>query len=236
MKTVSSLILLAAMISSCSPRFYTPNSQNIPMMREQGQTVVTGGGSGSRAELQAAYGLTDHIAVQANGGLFFPKNIENGDGGSGHFVEGGIGYYKPVYQSFSFETYALLGGGRVENHLLSTTGSDPGTNGKLDATIMRYGLQPSFSYVTKYFTVGLSTRIAMLNYSDISGNLVYASENQQQYLQDNNNNFLFEPALTMRGGSEKLKLQIQFIRSYNFSNPKFKQDFNAATIGLNYRF
>ena len=58
----------------------------------------------------------------------------------------------------------------------------------------------------------------------------------QIYLRDNNSNFLLEPALTFRGGFERLKLQLQFIRSYNFSNPRFKQDFNSVTLGLNYGF
>lgn len=236
MKAILSLTLASLLLFSCTPKFYTPNVQNVPMIQKQGDGNVTLSGSASRAEFQGAYGITNHLAVQANAGFFFPKSLATGDGGSGQFVEGGFGYFKPIAQSFIFETYGLVGIGSVNNRFPSSTGSEPGTNGTLDANILRYGVQPSISLKMKHFSLGLSSRIAMLNYSNISGNFVYASENQQQYLYDNRSNFLLEPALTFRAGLEHLKFQLQFIRSYNFSNPRFKQDFNSVTIGLNYGF
>ncbi len=238
MKTTLPIIAacLAMALCSCNPKFYSPTSQNVPLMQEQGQTNLSGNVSDKRAEVQAAYAVTNHMAIQANGGVFYPKNIESGDGGSGQFIEGGIGYFTPVYESFVFETYAIVGGGRMENHFPSSMGDQPGTNGNISASLMRYGIQPSFGFHTKYFSMALSTRLAMLTYSNIDGNLIYGNENQQAYLRDNDDNFLFEPALTFRGGSERVKLQLQFIRSYNFSNPRFKQDFSVVTLGLNVNF
>ncbi|MES2629584.1 MAG: hypothetical protein V4616_11500 [Bacteroidota bacterium] len=236
MKTFVSLSLLFAVLCGCSPKYYTPNSQNVPLIHKQGQTVINGAFAGSRAELQGAYGVGEHTAVQLNAGAFFPKDIDGGDGGSGQFLEGGVGYYSRVAEKFVLETYGLFGAGAVKNKFPSTVSSEPGTDGRLSANLFRYGVQPSFGFFSKYFSAAISARFAMLSYTNISGNLIYASENQQQYLSDNRNSFLIEPALTLRAGIDKIKLQLQFVHSSNVSNPSFKQDVNITTLGVSLNF
>ena len=229
-----SSIGLGMLAASCSPKFYSPNTQNVPLMQEQGQINLGVSGSGNQVEFQGAYGVTDHFAVQANGGVFIPADLDNGNGGSGKFVEIGGGYFTPVGENFVFEAYGLAGFGSVENHLPSTVDQYPGTTGKLDASIARFGVQPNFGFVTKYFTVAVSSRFVMLNYSGIGGNLTFEDQDQVMYLRDNRSHFLMEPALTIRGGLEKIKLQLQIGGSFNVTNSNFRQDDSFATIGLNF--
>lgn len=225
-----------SLAAGCSPKYYTPNTQNVPLLHERGQTNLTLSGNASQAEFQGALAVADHIGIQVNGGLFIPKDLDNGDGGSGSFIEGGAGYFLPVGTNFVFETYGLFGFGGVENHFPSSLEGNPSTTGKISANVARYGLQPSFGYFNKYFSVAVSSRICGLNYSRIDGDLVFGGESEQDYLFANRSAMLLEPAITIRGGLEKFKLQVQCGGSFNLSNPSFRQDRSFLTLGLNFNF
>ncbi|MDD4149224.1 MAG: hypothetical protein PHE33_04285 [Bacteroidales bacterium] len=238
MKNFKTLILLVMAVAfvSCNPKFYTPNTQNVPLITEKGETNLTLSGNFNQVEFQGAYGLFENIAIKTNAGLFIPSDLENGNGGSGKFIEFGGGYFKPLNNNFVFETYAIIGLGTFENHFPSTMDSHPQTLGDISANILRIGIQPNFGYKSKYFSVALSSRIVNLSYSNISGDLIFEDANQLAYLKDNPSNYLLEPALTIKAGFEKLKLQVQYGYSLNLSNTDFKQDKTFLTIGLNFNF
>lgn len=239
MKKIKNLFLMAVVLGlvSCSPRFYTPDTQNVPLISEKGETNLTLSHSlvDNHVEFQGAYGITNNIAIKTNGGIFRPSDRDN-DGGSGRFIEIGGGYFKPITEKWIFETYGILGFGNVENHFPSTINNYPQTNGDISANIFRYGIQPNFGYKSKYFSTAISSRIVNMNYSNIKGNLIFEDVNQQTYLGDNSSNFLIEPALTLRAGFDKFKFQIQSGFSFNLSNSNFKQDHLFLTIGLNFNF
>ena len=222
--------------ASCSPKFYSPNTQNVPLISEKGETNLTLSGNGNQVEFQGAYGISENIALQANGGLFIPSDLDNGNGGSGKFLEFGGGYFKPLNNNLVFETYAIIGLGSFENHLLSATNSNPQTMGNISANLLRVGIQPNFGYKSKYFSAAVSSRIVNLSYSKEKGDLIFEGEHQADYLKNNSSNFLVEPALTIRGGLEKFKLQLQYGYSLNLSNSDFRQDNSFFTIGLNFNF
>ncbi len=232
MKKINKLILFGVAIafSSCSPKYYTPNTQNVPLISEKGETNLTLSGNGNQVEFQGAYGITENIAIQANGGLFIPADLDNGNGGSGKFIEFGAGYFKPVTEKLIFETYGILGFGNFENHISDVAGGD------ISANILRVGIQPSLGFKSKYFSAALSSRFVNLMYSKIEGNLIYEGLGQVDYLKDNSSNFLVEPAITLRTGFEKVKLQLQYGYSINVSKNDFKQDKTYLTLGLNFTF
>ena len=119
-KSIIGIFLIAFPLSSCSPQFYTPNTQNVPLISEKGDNRLSVAGNGNQVELQGAYGITDAFAVQANGGWFLPRKEDNGNGGSGNFFELGAGYYTPVMDHFIFETYGLIGFGSMKNNFPRT--------------------------------------------------------------------------------------------------------------------
>lgn len=233
-RIAGTLILGGFLLAGCNPKFYTPNTQNVPLISEKGETNLTLSGNGNQIEFQGAYGVTEGFAIQASGGLFIPSDLDNGDGGSGNFIEFGGGYYKPLSDNFVFETYGLIGFGSMENHFPSTGGTNTGKD--ISANILRIGVQPSIGYKSKNFSAAFSTRLANLSYGKIDGDLIYDGENQVDYLTDNKSNILLEPAITIRGGLEKLKLQVQYGYSLNLSNSDFKQDKTLLTVGLNFNF
>lgn len=229
-------VFIALGFASCSPKYYIPNTQNVPLISKKGETNLTLSGNGNQAEFQGAYGLTKNIAIKANGGLFIPTNLSNGNGGSGKFVELGGGYFKPITENWIFEVYGIVGYGSFENHLPSTKADYPLTNGNISANLLRVGIQPNFGYKSKYFSIAISSRIVNLSYSNIKGDLIFDNEHQTDYLKNNSSNYLVEPALTIKGGLEKIKLQLQYGYSVNLSNSHFKQDNSFLTIGLNFNF
>lgn len=237
MKHLIIIILFGCLFSvGCNPKYYSPNTQNVPLISEKGETNLTLSGSGNQAEFQVAYGLSGNFAFQANGGLFLPPDLDNGNGGSGNFFELGGGYFKPVGEKFVFETYGIVGFGSMENHLPSTVTASPQTKGDISAKILRFGIQPNFGYKSKSFSAAISSRIVSLNYNSVEGDLIFDGVNQINYLEENKSNFLIEPALTIKFGLEKVKLQFQYGLSMNVSKSNFTQDKTYATLGLNFNF
>lgn len=228
--------LAILILAGCSPKYYIPNTQNTPVIHEKNDAELTVAGNGNQYEFQGAYGLSNQVAVQLNAGFMAPEEDEDGDRGSGKFIEGGIGYYTDIAPSLQFSTYGLLGFGSVENDFPSTVNDNPSTSGEITANLTRVGVQPGLSYYTKNFSITGSARFVNLSYSNIEGSLIFADEDQVNYLEENDSNFLLEPALTIRGGSEKVKLQLQLTRSFNLSNSDFRQDDALFTLGLNFGF
>lgn len=228
-----SVLLIA---SGCTTTYYIPNTQNVPVIDAKGVTSLDLAGTGNQVEFQAAYGITEALAIQANGAWYIPNDADNGNGGSGSLYEGGIGYYKNLSENWLFDTYALVGAGRVENHFPSTLPTVPVTTGRIEASALRYGLQPSITYRTPYFSVSGSVRATQLSYSNISGSVYLDGLQQERYLADNNSQFLLEPALTLSGGLERVKLQLQLLQSINLTNSEFKQDNTLLSVGLNFHF
>jgi hypothetical protein len=219
--------------ASCSPVYYIPNTQNVPMLHSAGELNFTLAGNASQVEIQGAVAATEHLGLMLNSAAYLPKDADNGNGGSGILGELGLGYYAPVGEHFIFESYGLIGAGRVENHLPSTVVDFPNTSGTMRATALRFGVQPSIALRTKYFQAAISSRLISLNYTGLQGDLNYLGENQFTYLRTNRAAMLLEPAITLRGGLEHVKLQLQYLLSFNFSNADFHQQKSLLTLGLN---
>lgn len=238
MKKFINIILWSAVLTfcACSTQYYIPNTQHVPVIDKKGQTNVTVAGNADQADFQAAYGIAESVGVMADGVVVFPQNEDNGNGGSGHLVDLGVGYFKPLKENVLFDTYAIFGFGKMENHFPGTVDEFPNTSGKISANIIRYGVQPSLSYHTDYFSITGSARFVNMTYSNIGGSLNFENESQVEYLDRNKSNFLIEPAITLRGGFEKAKLQVQYLHSFNVSNANFPQAKDLITIGLNFSF
>ncbi|MEO6223389.1 MAG: hypothetical protein ABIP90_09070 [Vicinamibacterales bacterium] len=206
------------------------------MIEAKGQTNLTVVGNANQVEAQAAYGISDAVALQVNFGRVQPKKEDNGNSGSGRLFEAGLGYFRHVRPSVLFDVYALAGVGTVDNDFPSALAGNPGTTGKISADMTRFSLQPSISFQRRRVSISGSTRLSSLQYRNIEGSLIFGGENQVKYLTDNKSNFLVEPAVTLRVGGEKLRLQVQIVRSVNLSNSDFKQDKSLGTVGLNFNF
>ncbi|HOY96351.1 MAG TPA: hypothetical protein PK509_11480 [Catalimonadaceae bacterium] len=228
-------LLLFVLFQACSPKYYVPNVQNVPMITQKGQFNGSVAGNDHQFDLQGAYGLSRNAALQINSAWYMPNN--NGDGdGSGGLLEAGVGYFRNPETWFMWDVYGLLGLGAMKNEFPASAAEYPGTTGKISANLIRAGIQPSLNLYSKYFSVSLSSRVVGLQYTNIRGDLIFSSENQPQYLRNNQTQLLVEPALTLRAGIKKLKIQLQILRSINVFDEGFRQDKALLSIGLNFNF
>jgi hypothetical protein len=191
-------------------------------------------GEKERIEFQSAFAVRDHAGVMLNGGLFFPEENDNGSGGEGQFFETGAGYFLPFKKYFVFESYGLLGYGHFENHFPYT--ATDSTNGILDGKLFKYSIQPNIGFTHKYFDVAASVRLSGLNYFQVKGTLIFEGVDQQQYLEQERNHFLIEPAITIRAGYDFIKVQVQYGVSWNLTTKDFRQEDDYVTFGIIYKF
>lgn len=232
---LASILFLAA----CSPKYYAPNPQQIPAFHQKGEMAFSAAvGSDNRTDIQAAYAVGENIAVQVQGAFFTKEEEEEtGDYGNGYLAEAGVGYYLPfAADKLVFESYLQTGFGHVSNNFPSTLAAHPNTTGIIDANLSRVGIQPSLTFTHKIVDVALSSRVSLLHYSNIRGDLNFFDEPQADYLENEKNHVLFEPAFTLRLGYDKFKVQLQLGLSVNMSNSSFRQSDAWSSIGAGYKF
>jgi len=226
---VAGVFCLAA---GCNPIYYSPNTQNVLLAPERGDLSLLAATDGNRVEMQAAYAFSDRAALEINGGIFEPADLDNGDGGSGHFVEGGVRYLTPLSASLAWEIHGLLGFGSFDNHFPSSVALHPATTGEITGDLLRFGVQPAFGYRSRYVEAAASTRLVGLRYNGVEGALIYEGEDQVEMLTSANSYFLVEPAITVRAGLERVKVQLQAARSVNLTDSDFRQDESMLTVGI----
>jgi hypothetical protein len=229
------LLLMAPLaLGACSPKYYAPNTHNVPLLSRDGDYAVSGAIGDSRGELQGAFAVAEDITLMLNAAAFDRRDDEQGDGGQGGLVEFGVGYQRPLDEHFQVGIFGLVGGGDVENHFPSTVAANPGTSGVLEANLTRFGVQPVIGWRSTYFEAAASLRVLGLRYSGVSGSLVFAGEDQVQLLNSQKDHTLLEPALTVRGGFPTVKLQLQLGWSVNKSHANFRQDEGHLTAAVIY--
>jgi hypothetical protein len=234
MKRLYFLICMVSIIylGSCSPVYYTPNTQNVPLLTHEREYNISITGNNTVIELQTSVSPVNHLGVQLNGSYFIPQYFNNGDHGKGYFIDAGVGYYKAFGfdKKFVFETYGIGGFGNAFNAIMYRDSLT--TGGGLSTNVARYGIQPVFGFKSKYVDVAISSRFVGLTYFNTTGDLVYNGVRQYDYLNDHQNSFLIEPAFTLRAGSDFFKFQLQIQGSFNTLYNQFYQNNSLVTLGF----
>lgn len=106
---INLLFIIVAALLSASCGAYHPQMLDMPLIQHKGDghldagLSTAGGYSIASVNASASYGLTNHIAVQAAG---------NTDFGSNSYLQGALGWFKPVGEHFVVEIYAGYGHGQ----------------------------------------------------------------------------------------------------------------------------
>lgn len=225
---------LLVIVSACSPIYYSPNTQHVPLYDEQGQASVLAGGTSKGGEIQASYAVSDHWLVLVDGAYFYENDEEDNDNGNGVLGEVGGGYFHPFAQNFVWGTNGLVGYGRFENNFPSIDASTEAgmQTGYIRGNVSRVGVQPYLGFKTTPFEVVASTRLVNLNYSNVNGNLPFEEVEQVQYLRNNSNQWQLEPSLTVRAGYRFAYAQIQWLKSFNLNDSDFRYREDQISLGL----
>lgn len=236
-KRAFTTIILAILLSSCTHYYYVSNVQNIPLFREKDEYRISGaiggGDESSCIEVQSAYSPVDQMGVMVNfiyatGG----DESNNDDFAKGSYLEGAVGYYKPLGYGGVFEVYGGLGGGNQHHQYTSYVYDDDSQKaGYADLSLIRLFVQPSFGLSYHIFDAALSTRICSLDFINVENH----ASNEYYAFSDlsSKNHFLLEPAITLRAGWKKVKLQFQASHVIYLNNPRmYFYEENHISIGV----
>lgn len=228
------LLVLAA--AACSPYYYMPVTQNVPLIDEKGAGDITlSGRPPLQGDLSAAYGIGNHFAVKADGSFYHMKRDEQEEESfTIRRAEIGAGYFAEVLDDFVFEVYGFAGMGDVEHVMRSHVPESSISPDLLHARFDLIGIQPNFGYKSKSWVGVFSARFARLQYQRMHGTLIDEGMKQADYLATHRTHFLIEPAFTVKMGMEKIKFQLQYNYSINATDVFFKQKNSNFSVGINF--
>jgi len=170
-------ISLLLFSGGCVQYHYTANQIHTPYMDKKGEGMVSASIGGSpvtlRGDFHASFSPIKHGTVMVN---YFRTRTNFNDPNfftgtnylkrtRGDLLEGAVGAYTP----FAFGTGALYvgyGQGRMRN--------DFGLDRIADLRLQRFFVQPTFTFKSDWFRLGMALRIVRLNYP--SGDIDYRIE------------------------------------------------------------
>ena len=214
-------------VSCVAHSYYTPSPHQVPMFKEKGEfsaqgTVNTNG----MLDGQAAYAMTDHIAVMGGAALVGGKTIFPADNGFGGHFNLATGYFTPLFGGNTlFQIYGGMERGEYKFEYVDRVVTFGflypyryEDNGSAYFAFNKFYLMPSVGYTHQIFDIAFSLRMAHLSFAKVENNVTKQNSyayNTVEGLRDIGNSILFEPALTFRLGWEYFKVQTQIGWSFN---------------------
>ncbi|CAL1520490.1 hypothetical protein [Chitinophaga sp. MM2321] len=241
----------AVAISSCNKHIYVPNTVNAPLLKEKHEFK----GSISPTNLQAAFAITDNIAIMANGQYvyrfkFADDNNNDNDvfvdnNTRGGVVEGAVGFFKPLdpKKRMVFDVYAGFGAGHFKT-LASQSNSTTGTNVNdylLKNQFSKVFIQPSIGFVHPVFEAAFTSRFSLLNfYNTYLGSKAFENDatGKENFMRISDKPVAFyEPGFTFRVGYKYVKFQMQLLVSVplndnTYNGSDINQYFQPVAFGM----
>jgi hypothetical protein len=232
---------LFAFLTGCSPCYYAPNAQNVPVFSEKGQGNGTFsfqfGPLSQGWNVQGALAISDHVGIMGNYNYYSGRQSSgtwNGEDFSSDFKcnmgEIGAGYFQTFKDKFVVEAYGGLGGSRVNSEYERWDG-----DGSSSVGTTSFFIQPSIGLYKKNIRLAFSTRFRILSYRDVhyDAGLGGGPESEMTNLDNMSATGFFEPAFTFRAGGEKVKFQAQVGLSIRMSQSYiFEYDPLNINIGV----
>jgi hypothetical protein len=190
MKTKIGLaVITAILLTSCSTRYmYSPSAHNVPVFTDKGDSKIAAvystnagdeDGSGNGLDVQGAYAITKHVAVQAS---YFVRNEKTVDSNFNSYYfnysnvrykrqmfELGGGYFQSIHKrdKIFLAVYAGVGFGKFS---FQDNGLD---NNQLDykrfhqANVIKYYLHPAVSFINHGFVTSVALRATLIDFNHI---------------------------------------------------------------------
>jgi hypothetical protein len=210
--TLFAFAFISFLLSSCSYSSYIPVTVYEPMLSKQGDRQGVAYIGANHVEVQGAYAVTKHFAVQGDVWRGVDKRYS---------MDLLPGYYYHAPKGFCIGIYA--GGGMANTsgtkEIEYSNGFNP-VNEKRSNQVRYTSMvfQPSAGYKTKNFEVGFASRISYVYFSQYHASFSSwtdeHADNPEIVNEYNHNGFgiwVFQPALNMAVGMEHV------IHIFNFS-------------------
>ncbi|HEX5000920.1 MAG TPA: hypothetical protein VFW78_00355 [Bacteroidia bacterium] len=231
----AAMLLLSAVcfISSCTPYYYAPVTQNMPLHREKNEFNATVS-TGDMFAFSASYSPGNHVALLGSFGSLKAAGESDVSFASYSYTssirnyEFGGGYFKALGENGSFEIYGLGGGGKV----------------KIDDEYFYYderigyykfALQPSIGVKNEWLEVGFCPKFTYLYFTNYHSDYFSQFNAEQTILEQLNNDggrFVFEPAVMARIGFEHVKLFGLVCIPYSMENDYFQEHIYPWNIAI----
>lgn len=238
MKTVR-LFLMAFMVlafASCSRQVHTyvPNQANVPLLKEKNEFKA----NISLTNWQAAYAVSDNIAIMANGQYVWRNLMFNGDDDDdddllldpyvrGGLVEGAVGFFKAVdsRKRAVFDVYAGYGNGAFKTLDNSGDSVRGNTDYQIRTRFHKFFIQPSFGLSHKVVEAAFSSRFSVVRFYDqtMGSKAFLDNPNRRENFMRLSDKAIpfFEPTFTVRVGYRYVKWHAQLLISVPINDEKY---------------
>jgi hypothetical protein len=239
-------------LTSCAPVLYSTVGTNVPLLKEKGEVVVSGGMSqvdnksndylyyysgASGFNLQFAAAIDSNLAIISSFYSLRNKDSQEEWTGNGTYFEAGIGKFGSGKKSKNLigEIFIGTGFGSISN-------AYPGAH--INASYLKPFLQPSGGVRTKYFDFALTPRFGMVFFTGHNVSGLEDEEDQiiSDFFFDKKATFVFEPGFTIRAGIKNVKLQYQInYTTFNYSKTVDDEEFDPvnqvySSLGIYFLF
>lgn len=232
--------------TSCTHYYYIPATKNVPLFKEKNEYRANfsfgGGDETNTFDMQAAYSLTDKFAVAANFMAASGGDKSSPNWGRGNYVDAAVGYYKPITPNLIFETFAGIGGSS-QHHQYGTSQTNANVvqitdYGYSKLSFMKYFVQPSIGLTFDAFDVAVTSGFSYLTFGKVDNGIIPTDDHWWEVaaVEASKNSYLFEPAITLRGGWKYVKCQMQFLTSVNLSYKDLPYERTKASFGVSFAF
>lgn len=210
---LSVLCLGIGLLSACTP-VYVPNTVHAPLLKQKGDLQASAFAGTSNFDIQAAYAITNHFALMANGNYGQKASFTSGILNFHKLWEGGIGYFMPVGKVWHFEAFSGYGEGIV-------TGSFEdwrNFNGIEDIRVKRGFWQGDIGFTDGIVESALATRVT------------YVDMRQQEIGGDYG--LFAEPAIVIKIGPDYFKGIFEAGVCLPLQGRKLRFDYNPLTLSI----
>lgn len=232
------LIVATVLFSSqaCHRNIYVPNTQNVTLFQDKGDTQVNVGYS----NLQVAHAIGNNIGLMLNSQYTLGDKTSPSYGNAlfedtpskRNIIEIGAGYFDTVNdKGFNFEIYGGAGIGEIEFQPRPENAQD-----YFYAKNSRFFIQPAFGFSKTIVDLAFSMRFSHLNYfNSATSNYQYnpeasASEQDLNNLENSSYSFV-EPAITFRVGWKYVKFHTQIVVPYQIGGRNINHQGNI-NVGI----
>lgn len=254
----AAFILTCILFPACSTSrhyYYLQNAPQAPLFSEKKDAALSvslhEGSESTGKAAQAAFAVTDRLAVMAEWMDYRNKNNSSINGVSGgnwncNYGEAAVGYFRSYKNFFTYEFYGGFGYGKqLHNYAkekTDTTGyffSAPITStyfvstGSCRLGFNKFFVQANCGKAGKYFDVALCMRLSNIYFSKVdnqaeSGTDGYA---EGEAFRQNRNYMLAEPSIVLRGGPKYFKLQLRYGLTGIMAGRYFRPEDSYISLG-----
>jgi len=187
-------LLVLVLMSACSP-LYLPATRNAPLFTEGGEAQLSGYISAAGIEGQAAYSLTDNIAVIGSYAYANQKKTSNGVEYTrkNSYAEIGLGIYNTT-RSTRWEILAGYGFGESTSsdvYYFFAPSFGQGKETVATGKLQRFFIQPSIGTNNRGTNFAFTPKISWVDFSEFSSQGITVKPDEKPGL-------FLEPAVTMK--------------------------------------